>query len=647
MKKMLRIVIALFLLTSTHLFAKDSKIKLGDVPREEIEMEIYAADSSAPAVILNDLGDLTFQVQNSLEYSFKRIVRIKILTKEGLDYANFFIPQYDGGSSRESLRSIKGFTYNITDGKVEKTKLDKESIHREQTSDSYETTKITFPNVQPGSVIELEYTIISNLFGKLRGWNFQSDIPVRESEYTVEIPEYFTYRIHSKGYEPMDVSETSYGSLNGLTTNKYHWKASNMPAFKDEPFMLASDGYIAGLDFELSKVNIPGSVYKDFSSSWQSVKTEMTDEYQTELNGGAYLKDAEMAINVSCADNLSKTKAAFEYIQQNMKWNERYGIYPAETLRKAFNDKEGNCADINLMLVVLLNRLGIESYPVLVCSRGNGILNMFIPKITAFDYMVAVANVDGQEVLLDATDAVSKCGDLPFRCLNMQGLKIAPWNVAWVELMNFKSEKRVNCNLNLSDLDNISGQVVYSHKDYSAYLFRKETEDKTDDRIIEDFEADYDWILVDEFKKKDMPDNDRAVSVQYDCEFTDIFQESGDMLYVNPIVVERQKTNPFTLKERKYPVDFGFSSREDLVFIISLPEGYKVETLPEPIKVVLPEDGGSFTYLVQESPLGIQVLSKVEIKRSVFVDSEYAYIKELFDQIVKKQSEMIVLKKQS
>uniref|UniRef100_UPI003217DB5C DUF3857 domain-containing protein n=1 Tax=uncultured Draconibacterium sp. TaxID=1573823 RepID=UPI003217DB5C len=650
MKKLFYLVLAFVLLSGLETFAKDVKIKFGDVNREEIEMQIYQPDTSAHAVVLLEKGDAHFELDGPQGpvYKYNVLKRIKILTKEGLDNANISISTYSHSGSEEDLGSVKGFTYNIEDGKVVKTKLEKSSIHKETTSDYYETTKITFPNVKPGSVIELKYSISSNLFWNLRGWNFQYDIPVQESEFQIDIPEYFIYKTHLKGYESLTTSTADKISRTEFNYNRYFWNALKMPAFKSEPFMLGKRSFISALEFELSSINIPGSVYKDYSSTWAIVKEKMLEPngIGEELSGGGYLKDAVEEIEANNTDNLSKTIAAFKYIRDNIKWNERYSTYTSSSLRKAFNEKEGNCTDINLMLTVLLKKLGIESHPVLLCSRGKGLFNKFLVKRSSFDYMITTAYIDGKEILLDATDRVSNCGDLPFRCLNSQGLKIAPGEVTWINLNTARATKQIMCAINLQDIDDITGTVNYKYANYSAYMHRKQVEDKNEDEIIEEFETDNDWLTVNDFTKKESEGNGQ-IALVYDCEISNCVEQNGDRLYINPLIVERQKSNPFTLTERKYPVDFGYAHKEDIIISLMCPEGYEIETMPESLRVTLPEGAGSFTYAVQKNGPTIQLISRIDIKKPVFIYGEYQFLKEFYNKIVSKQSEMIVLKKLS
>lgn len=87
--------------------------------------------------------------------------------------------------------------------------------------------------------------------------------------------------------------------------------------------------------------------------------------------------------------------------------------------QKAYTDKTGNVAEINLMLTSMLRYAGLEANPVLISTRSNGIA--YYPTIAAFNYVVSAVDISGELVLLDATEKYSNINVLPFRDLNWIG----------------------------------------------------------------------------------------------------------------------------------------------------------------------------------------------------------------------------------
>ncbi|MFM8740804.1 MAG: hypothetical protein ACKOC0_11455, partial [Cytophagales bacterium] len=106
---------------SLSLYAQKPPLKFGDVTTDELKMTIYPKDSSAKAVVLADFGESKLeynQSKSSFQVLFERTRRLKILTKEGLDWANFNIPLYHNPSDEEKLTNLKAITYNLENGKM-------------------------------------------------------------------------------------------------------------------------------------------------------------------------------------------------------------------------------------------------------------------------------------------------------------------------------------------------------------------------------------------------------------------------------------------------------------------------------------------------------------------------------------------------
>ena len=104
--------------------------KFGDAPIEYLEMKYYDKDSTAEAVILGDFGRTSFiydQFNDGFLLTFTRHTLIKIFNSNGYEWANIEISLYNDSGLKEEVGSLKGFTYNLVDGKVEKTKLDRKS----------------------------------------------------------------------------------------------------------------------------------------------------------------------------------------------------------------------------------------------------------------------------------------------------------------------------------------------------------------------------------------------------------------------------------------------------------------------------------------------------------------------------------------
>ena len=103
-----------------------------------------------------------------------------------------------------------------------------------------------------------------------------------------------------------------------------------------------------------------------------------------------------------------------------MTWNGNISKYKDLGVKKAFQERTGNVADINLMFIAMLRSAGIDANPVLLSTRKNGI--PIVPTLKGLNYVIAAArNDEGNYYLMDATSKYSIPNLLPTRTNNWNG----------------------------------------------------------------------------------------------------------------------------------------------------------------------------------------------------------------------------------
>jgi len=111
------------------------------------------------------------------------------------------------------------------------------------------------------------------------------------------------------------------------------------------------------------------------------------------------------------------------------------------------------------------------------------------------------------------------------------------------------------------------------------------------------------------------------------------------------VLFDKYTENPFKADQRVYPVDFTTAKDETHIFSLELPDGYSIDQLPKNIKMTLPENTANFQMVSSVLGNKVQVLFKLNINKPVFYQPEYQNLKLFFDELVKKQSEMLIIKK--
>lgn len=111
-------------------FSTAQNFNFGKVSKSELQEKFHSKDSSASAVILYRNEGISFFFSGNEGFMQQREVheRIKIYNKDGFDWATKKVYLYKGTNQKETLSGLKGFSYNLVDGKIEKDKLKSDGI---------------------------------------------------------------------------------------------------------------------------------------------------------------------------------------------------------------------------------------------------------------------------------------------------------------------------------------------------------------------------------------------------------------------------------------------------------------------------------------------------------------------------------------
>lgn len=660
---------ALFFFITVQISAQ--KFDMGKVTVEELKQTEHPKDPKAEAAVLYKKGRTYFEFHP--DKGFRTITevetRIKIYKKEGYDWANFVIDNYVDNNSKENVSFTNACTYNLVDGKIEKTKLKSEGIFVEKTNKYRERNKIVLPNVKELSVIEFKYTQESPFIGAFKDWNFQMAIPVNHSEYVTQIPEYYIYKTQMKGALVPKIEKTSStGSYRGKVTQKVNgdggysnvksnldldyqeanitYTLKDIPAMKDESYINNINNYRTALLHELTSIKYPNQPYKDLSTDWNTlVKRIYEGEFGSELNKRSYFEEDLAAILKGISNPDEKITTIFNFVKSRMTWNEYVGYICEKGVRTAYKEKVGNTAEINLILIAMLREAGIDVNPILLSTRSNGIA--FFPNRSSYNYVIAGVQSGDRLLLLDATDKNAGVDIMPFRALNWFGRMVRKDGSSDdVELVPKNLSKNVvNIMATIGADGVLKGMVREQHFDYFAYMYRALYGDLNQEKYLEKLEKKYTGIQIESYKVANAKDMAKPVVEDYNFTHEAIVERIGDKIYVDPMLFFAQTENPFKQEKREYPIDFSFPNQEKYMINLTIPDGYVVESVPAPMSMAMEEDMGSFNFNINTSGNKVQLVASVDINWSLVPASHYEILKNFYKTIIEKQTEKIVLKK--
>ena len=650
----------------------DEKIdfKFGKVSKEDFALPPDAIQPDAAAYIIIDKGYTEF-VGNSkgwFSLRFTRKMRIKINNANGVDAADFRIPVYRSGSTVEKLQNLKAVSYNLENGQIVETYLKNDQIFEDKYSRNLELRKFSVPGVKAGSLVDVTYVLESDFLSNLQPWTFQGEYPRYWSEYEVDFPQFFHYVMIAQGYHPYHVRTSKEDRMNfsvlipsedgiggrsemaSFSANVQYtrWVMKNVPALKEEPFTSTLDNHVSKIDFQLSQYRFEGQQPRNVMGNWPQVVSRMNNYEDFGANlykGNGFLDDELKPVVAGATDQLDKARRIYAYVRDKYTCTSARGLYLTNGLKNVAKTKSGNVADINLLLTAMLNHEKIETHPLILSTRSHGLTHEIYPLMDRYNYVVAQTKIDGVTYNLDATEPGLPFGVLPPHCYNGHARLIHGFGPP-VYLMpdSVVEKKTTQLFMTMSEKGEWVGELRSSLGNFESLGLRQLAKAKGKNAIAEairkQIPTDY---SIGEPALENIDSGDANVTVAYSVKPE--VEADADVIYLNPMIAEGFKENPFSSAERKYPVEMPYASSEMFIANIEIPAGYVVEELPKSTKVNLFENDGFFEYIVSKDAERVMLRCRLVIHKADFIADDYEPLREFFSYVVKKQQETIVFRK--
>lgn len=640
------------------------------VTLEMLQQKSHPTDTSAAAAILYKVGQTSFNYtqDHGFVYRTEMQMRIKIYKKDAL-FLGTVARAYYVGSPKEKLHFSDAATYNAIDGKVVKSKLKSEGEFEEKINKDWARRKITLPDIKEGSVIEYTMTIESPHLSTIDPWDFQSGFPIEYCFYKTKIPEYFGYRVAQRGYIFPEVQQSIEKRLldyshvrkdlhatgtvqnaerrsiqfnEAVTTYTIH----NVPAMRDEQYVNNINNYLSGIKHELVMTRYPDAPAQHYSTTWEDVVKTIYNhqDFGVELGKTSFLTQVATTASAGGTSPGEKAAAIFSFVKSHMNWDGDYGYYCKKGIKKAFEEKTGNVAEINLLLIGLLRNAGLNANPVLVSTRSHGI--PLSPSRTAFNYVIAAIEIQNDLILLDATSKFAMPNVIPVEALNWTGLIVREnGSSAPVDLMPKKNSKEiVTIMAEITQDGQLQGKLRDQYFDYNALQYRTHYGALSKDSYIEKLEGRFTGFEIESIDIQNA-DMTAPVTELMDFRHTNAVDVVGNKMYFSPLLFLARRENPFKAEKREYPVDFSFPYQDKYTISITIPQGFEIESIPAPQQLSMEKNLGTFALNISATGNKLQVLCTFDINQAIVGPEDYPMLQSFFKKMIEKQNEKIVLKK--
>ena len=664
MKKTIVYMMLLAITMTVNAQSIEPNLKWGKPTDQELNMTEYAADKDADAVVLYHKTDVSYEfINNDFKVIYRVNTRLKVLKPEGKRLADgqiVYVENETNRSRHEIVAGLKATAYNMENGKLVKTKMERSMTSVERLDKNQLVTKFSVPQVKVGTVIEYEYRIESDYYGNIRDWYAQRDIPVLYTCYELSIPEWFSFNIEETGMNRMEKKEDSKpmtllfsGGTENILTNIKTFIGRNLSALKDDDFVWHAADYGDKVTAELAGIFIPGSVYKSYTSTWDDIDNQLMEDedFGGRLKKNSPLKEEIIAAGIpDISDKKERIAAVWQLLKSKVRWNGNYAFW-GKSASKVLKEGTGTNADINFLLINMLQDAGIESTPIVMRRRDSGILPLSHSSLKYLNtFVVGIPMPDSGMAYLDGSAEDGYLNVLPAKLLVDRArvvkktTSLMPGNTPdiWVNLQtNARSRETTTIQAQLSADGLLTGQKSSMLVDEAAAAKRRVWRLAKDSTEQIQKMQERDGIEIQSYRLEGR--YDFSPTVKEELTFTKQCDAAGDMIYLNPFIFIPQHESPFTAAERILPIEFPYKQAEMQNVMITLPEGYVVEEAPKPIVIKL--DGATARIVCNVNGNMLNVQYVMNIDKTFFASTQYQDLKAFFDRVVESNKNILTIKK--
>lgn len=643
-KTMKKLTLAFFLVFITGA-VYSQKAKLGEYSNQDIALTEVPFEKDADAVILWEQGQSKFY-SGLIETSY--FFRVKILKESGKSRGVVKIPFYVGEERTENINGINAAITNFSNGKPTIVYVEKENIFEVDLTNGWKEIRITFPNVQVGSILEYSYKKSDKNLGILDGWDFQSEIPALGSSYEITMVPYYDYKLIGQGFKYFNEAEVS--SNNGV----YKWTMRNLHSLRAEPFMNNYTDYRERLEFQLSRYQkVSSGAYNngvewvDMLSTWQEVGNRVLEDFQEMgfFRSNPIEKEV-LNLDLNGGTEKERAKKAYYFFQQNFQLNDFTGFWPNQNISQLLKSKKGSPEELNLALMRVLNSIGIQCSPVLIGSKGNGRSELVtFPFLNQFNEIILLAQLDGESVYLDLSDPIAPFGYVePIK--HVKGGLLLTKDKS--ELIQIKIKNNSNTIL-MTDLSLTDDGLLQIDNTLRTYFYEGLKLARISKSLVDMnepmeklFGEDENYVfsnveIFDELKEKNY------VSTKFNVTSKDRVDDG--FLEIIPFSFSSFSENPFTQEYRVFPVDFGFAFTETYNAKIKIPPGYELDDFPMEEKITISTGQVDFSYSPSMIDGVMNIIARIEVKDPMIDPKVYTDLKFFMETVASKLNAPVVLKK--
>tara|TARA_B110000046_G_scaffold52784_1_gene59122 strand:+ start:17262 stop:19205 length:1944 start_codon:yes stop_codon:yes gene_type:complete len=564
-------------------------------------------------------------------------------SKNTLNFSTFF-----------ELNEIEASSLSFENNQYIATNVEKFTEKDELNKSFYDDTKslsFVYPNLKKGSKSKLKYSQKIKNPRFLSPFYFGEYYPIKKNKVII---------IADKGvnleFRKFNVSEDKIKFTKEEKRRKiiYTWELidqekydyePNTPSFKTIlPHIVP---IITSYKIKNKNTKLLGEV-SDLYSWYYSLVTNVNTEAPNEE-----LVTLVSKITADKKTDLEKVKSIYYWTQKNIKYIAfEYalgGFIPRES-NDVFRKKYGDCKDNSSILYRMLEIAGVKGNLTWIGTRSIPYTYEEVPTPVVDNHMILSYENNGRTYYLDATGRYIKFG-IPTSFIQGKEALVSygkEFKIKKVPVIDAKENAVVESTTIKIENGSIIGTSKaiisgYPKIDVFNALENENTQTKLKQFYNRMFEKGNNKFLVSSFKETNKYDYDYDFILDYDFEIKNYSKSLGDEIYIN-LNLNKDISYFKTDKKRKNAIEYDYKRYFSYTTKLVVPTGYKIDYLPEGVKV----SNEFMTCEIIYSVKGNEVIYNHTIALNFLILSleEQKVVNKQIQKIERNYKEIVVLKKE-
>ncbi|MGO8794073.1 MAG: DUF3857 domain-containing transglutaminase family protein [Candidatus Sulfotelmatobacter sp.] len=564
-----------------------------------VNAPLPAHDEKTDAVLLYSETNVSVQSADKV----KEVVRVayKILRPGGREYG-YAYAYFDSRSKITNFHGwcipAQGKDYEVKDKDAVEISLPK--VDGSELIQDVKVKVLNIPAPDPGNIIGYEYEKEERPYALQEAWEFQREIPTRESHFSLQLPPGWELKAYWLNYPEVKPAQSG---------NQWQWAVSDLKAIRKEDRMPPMDGIAGRMIVTLFPSG--GAVQNNFSS-WQQMGNWYLSLTNDRFDVSPEMKAKVASVTASAPTQLAKMKAIAEFMQHDIRYvgiELGVGGWQPHAATEVFSHRYGDCKDKATLMSSMLREIGIDSDYVLINTERGSVVPDVPAHLTAFDHAILAIKLPkdlndpsviatlqdpklGRLLFFDPTNELIPFGQIGGYLQANYGLLVTPGGGELVELPQQPSAMNSiqrTAKLTLDSTGMLKGEVKETRlgERAASERWRLRTTSKDVDRIkpieellsgsLADFHVTHASIV-------NLLQTDQPFGFNYSFESPNYAKNAGNLLLVRPRVIGQKGSGFLETKEpRRFPIEFEGPASDTDSFEITIPSGYTVDDVPPPV----------------------------------------------------------------